>query len=215
MSHIIALLAKAGHGKTTIANHLEKTYGTKTVSLAGPLKRAAKVVMDFSDAQLWGTQEAKEATDPRYGFSARTFLQRLGTDGLRTFFGPDVHIHALLQEIAFEELANSCSHLTYVIDDVRFSNEVDAVVDSRQHTGVCIKIICEDAPLMPEGAGHASETGIDKVYPGHISAVIRSSRAQGVEHLIATFEEALDTNPKLSTLRTVLERNRNRIKEKS
>jgi hypothetical protein len=207
MPHIVALLAKAGHGKTTIAKHLEETYGTKTISLAGPLKRAAKAVMDFSDAQLWGSQADKEAIDPRYGFSARTFLQRLGTDGLRTFFGPDVHVDALLRNIA-EEGLQSASHPTYVIDDVRFPNEVAAVVESRHHDGVCIKIVCEDAPGMAEGSGHASETGIDKVYPEHISVTVRSTRRQGVMHLVNAFERELHTNPKLSLLRRALEENR-------
>ena len=203
MPHIVALLAKAGHGKTTIAKHLEETYGTKTISLAGPLKHAAQAVMDFSDAQLWGTQAEKEAIDPRYGFSARTFLQRLGTDGLRAFFGPDVHVNALLQEIAIEGLAEA-RRPTYVIDDVRFPNEVAAVVESKQHAGVCIKIVCEDAPVMAEGSGHASETVIDKVYPGHISATVCSTRRQGVGHLVETFERELHSNPKLSLLRRAL-----------
>jgi hypothetical protein len=207
MPHIVALLAKAGHGKTTIAKHLEETYGTKTISLAGPLKRAAKAVMDFSDAQLWGTQAEKEAIDPRYGFSARTFLQRLGTDGLRAFFGPDVHVNALLHQIA-EEGLQSPSRPTYVIDDVRFPNEVAAVVESEHHAGVCIKIVCEDAPVMAEGATHASEMGIDKVYPGHIAATVVSSRKQGVGHLVKTFEWELHTNPKLSMLRRALHENR-------
>ncbi len=45
------------------------------MSLASPLKRIAQVTMGFSDAQLYGTQEEKEAIDPRYGMSARVFLQ--------------------------------------------------------------------------------------------------------------------------------------------
>ena len=212
MPHIIALLAKAGHGKTTIAKHLEETYGTRTVSLAGPLKRTAQAVMGFSDAQLYGTQAEKEAVDPRYGFSARTFLQRLGTDGLRTFFGPDVHVNALLRQIALEGLA-SPERPTYVIDDVRFPNEVAAVVDNEgmvhgKAIGTCIKIECTDAPVMSAGATHASETEIDRVPEGLVSAIITSSRAQGVGHLIETFEWALDNNPRLSMLRKALHEQR-------
>jgi hypothetical protein len=207
MPHIIALLAKAGHGKTTIAKHLERTYGTRTISLATPLKETAKAVMGFSDAQIYGSQAEKEAIDPRYGFSARTFLQRLGTDGMRRFFGPDVHVNALLRQIALEGLAGPHRPI-YVIDDARFPNEVAAVVESRQHDGVCIKIVCEDAPVMPEGASHASEAAIDKVLDEHISATLVSSRKQGIEHLVLSFERELHINPKLSMVCAALERSR-------
>ena len=76
--YILGLLARSGHGKTTVAQHLVSTYGAEVRSLAGPMKRALQNVFGFSTAQLWGTQAEKEATDSRYGFSPRWLLQRLG-----------------------------------------------------------------------------------------------------------------------------------------
>ena len=101
--YILGLLARSGHGKTTVAQHLVSTYGAEVRSLAGPMKRALQNVFGFSTAQLWGTQAEKEATDPRYGFSPRWLLQRLGTEGLRHEFGEDVHVRALAHALAREE----------------------------------------------------------------------------------------------------------------
>ena len=205
MIHIVALLARAGHGKTSVANYLRDTYGAQIVSLAGPLKRCAQKVMRFSHEQLYGTQVEKEANDPRYGFSAREFLQRLGTEGLREEFGYDIHVQALLHHIA--RLDSNLTNVDgiYVVDDVRFPNEVGALVRSEDHHGACIKIVCTDAPETPN-ANHASETGIDAVYPEQIAATLVSSRAQGVPHLIGELERALTTNPRLAPIRRALRR---------
>lgn len=197
MIHVIALLARAGHGKTTVAKYLQDQYGAKIVSLAGPLKRCAKKVMNFSDEQLFGSQEQKEAIDPRYGFSPRRFLQLLGTEGLRGEFGPDVHVQALLRWIELDD-ANSEEHNVYVIDDARFLNEVRAVVEQENFHGACLKIVCVDVPAT--AGDHDSEKGIDLVPKELIAATVTSSRSAGVEHLKASVEMALRTNPRLAPI---------------
>jgi hypothetical protein len=204
MLHILVLLARAGHGKTSIANYLRDTYNAQIVSLAGPLKRCAQKVMRFSDAQVYGSQLEKETVDPRYGMSAREFLQRLGTEGLREEFGQDIHVRALMHHIARLDEEAEVDRV-YVVDDVRFPNEVNAVVDSESLHGACIKIICTDAPPTPNG-GHASEAGIDLVYSEQIASTLVSSRAQGVQHLLGELEKALNTVPRLAPFRRALDR---------
>lgn len=198
MIHIVALLAKAGHGKTTVANYLRDQYGAKIVSLATPLKKCAQKVMAFSNEQLWGSQEQKEAIDPRYGFSARRFLQLLGTEGLRQEFGGDVHVRALLHSIRNDD-AESPYHNVYVVDDARFPNEVEAIVDSLDHHGACLKIVCTDAPETAWGL-HASETGIDQVPAELVAATVVSSREKGVKDLQEKLEKELRTNPRLAPI---------------
>lgn len=234
MIHTLALLARAGHGKTTIARHLETKYGVRIVSLASPLKKIAKVVMDFSDRQLYGTQEEKEAIDPRYGISARIFLQKLGTEGLRENIGDLVFCHALRNGIAkdflFRHAANDNAmtgtpasgplalepppSAVYVVDDARFPNEVDFVNrldqidEAPRMVGHTIRINCTDAP--PSGNdNHPSEAGIDRVMPYQLAATVVSSRAQGIDHLIGEFEAALETE-KLRGLREALRDGRGR-----
>lgn len=120
MTIIIGLLGPAGSGKSTVAKHLIDRYAAKRYSLAGPLKEIAKRVMGFDEAQLFGSQEEKEAIDPRYGMSARTFLQKLGTDGIRQVLGDDVWIRTCFRQIKVDRPDVA------VVDDLRFINEASA-----------------------------------------------------------------------------------------
>lgn len=203
MIQVISLLGRAGSGKTTVANHLKTKYGAKIVSLAAPLKKIAKAVMDFSDAQLYGSQEDKEAVDPRYGMSARLFLQRLGTEGIRTHLGGDVWLQALVYNIIEEHKNSNGFETVFVVDDARFINEIDFIQNLKNRPalgsshgepkffGSVLKLVCTDAP--PSGNdNHPSERQIDLVLPSMIDGVAISSRAQGMDHLIETVENLLD-----------------------
>lgn len=123
--NIIGLLGPAGAGKSSIAGYLEKHYGAKRYSLAGPLKEIAKRTLGFTDDQLYGTQEQKETVDPRFGFSPRWFLQRLGTEGCRAVLGADIWTQACLKRIEEERPTIA------VIEDVRFVNEARIVSGRR------------------------------------------------------------------------------------
>lgn len=249
MIHVLALLAKAGHGKTTTANYLVNEYGAKTVSLAAPLKKIAKAVMNFGDEQLWGTQAQKESLAPpthcgvderipgavrnAYGdlMSARIFLQKLGTEGLRTFIGPTVFLDALVHSIATDYAATERARgadAVYIVDDARFINEV-AFIQALTHRdglpkffGTAIKLVCEDAPPSGNDA-HASEAEVDRIPADLLNATVVSRlnpkadnidadpadpvHGYGVNHLIGQVEEAL-TVDKLANLRGALQRSR-------
>lgn len=208
MIHVLGLLARAGSGKTTVANYLRDNYDAKIVSLASPLKQIAKVVMDFSDDQLYGTQAQKEAIDPRYGFSAREFLRKLGTEGIRENLGADVLVDALFDRVTKSAaLLEEASNLVFIVDDVRFINEVNRIRKVRSwqsqsiHTAV-IKIVCTDAPPPP--GDHASENQIDLVPVESLDAVVTSSRALGVYHLTGEVEKAISGTRALRSLKSAL-----------
>jgi len=118
---IIALMGPAGSGKSTAADYLVERYDAVRYSFAGPLKEVAMRTLSFTREQLWGTQAQKEADDPRYGFSPRWFLQRLGTEGCRAVFGENFWIDQCIAKILREAPALA------VIDDARFVNEAKAV----------------------------------------------------------------------------------------
>lgn len=63
---IIGVSGNAGSGKDTIADYLVERHGFKKVAFADPMKRFCKEVFDFSDEQLWGASEKRNAPDPRY-----------------------------------------------------------------------------------------------------------------------------------------------------
>lgn len=63
---IIALSAEANSGKDTVADHLCKKHGFVKIAFADPLKRICQQVYAFSDEQLWGPSEMRNAPDSRY-----------------------------------------------------------------------------------------------------------------------------------------------------
>ena len=64
--NVIGLAGKAGSGKSTVARHLVKQYGYVEIALADAVKRIAKQLYGFTDEQLWGPSEARNAPDLRY-----------------------------------------------------------------------------------------------------------------------------------------------------
>ena len=205
MIYVLGLLAKAGHGKTTAARHLVEVFGAEIRPLADPLKRAARNVFQFSDAQLWGTQADKEAIDPRYGFSPRWVLQRLGNEGLREEFGEDIHQRALLHGLRRAESLRPAGAppRLYVDDDVRFTDDARFIAaGGSEHRGAVLRLVSTDAPTTAH-AGHASETAIAAVRAEDIAATVTSSRAQGLEHLYAALVAALQ-GPEFEALRPAL-----------
>lgn len=211
----LSLLARAGHGKSTVAKYLTDKYGAKMISLATPLKKTAQACMGFSDAQLWGTQAEKEAVDPRYGFSCRQFLQRLGTEGMRREFGENIHLDAMVRRADNAEPGDAVGFVNalFVVDDARFMNEIRYLNTlGRSHgprymRGATLKIVCTDAPAMigsDDVKNHASEREIDEVPESELAATIVSSRAQGVGHLCAEVEEVLSKVPALVAFKALL-----------
>lgn len=117
MTLTIGLLGGAGAGKTTAAKYLEQKYGARRYTFAGPLKEFAQRVFNFTDEQVYGTQEQKETVDPRYNVSPRWLLQKLGTEGFRGTFGDDFWIREAFRRINDERPDVA------VLEDVRFLNE--------------------------------------------------------------------------------------------
>jgi hypothetical protein len=63
---ILGVCGLAGSGKDTTADILVKHRQCVKVSLADPLKRICREVFDFTDEQLWGPSEKRNAEDKRY-----------------------------------------------------------------------------------------------------------------------------------------------------
>lgn len=207
MIYLLGLLAKAGHGKTTVARHLVRAHDAEEQSLAGPLKRAVQQVFGFTDAQLWGTQEQKSAVDARYGFSARWLLQRLGTEGLRDNFGPDIHQRALLHAVRRREAARPAGAppRLYVVDDVRFPDDAHFIAaGGPDFRGAVLKIVATDAPPTGPHAAHASERAIDEVPAADVAATLLVRRADGIAAMLAGVDEALRSAPGLAPLHAAL-----------
>jgi hypothetical protein len=152
---VIALCGPAGAGKTTAADYLIEKYGAVRYSFAQPLKEMVKRALDFTDEQVYGTQEQKEAIDPRYGHSPRWFLQRIGTEGCRAVFGDDFWTKQCVDMIWRQ------NRRLAVIDDMRFLNEANAVLDDERFNGLVWRlhpVADAESQTHADAAGtHASE----------------------------------------------------------
>ena len=181
---VIAFLGRAGSGKSTAAKYVIENMGAQRVSFAGPLKELARHLLELSEDQVYGSQEVKETVDPRYGFTPRQFLQRLG-NGAREIISKDVWINAMLTTIQ-----KSDSQL-FVIDDCRYVNEAKLISESPEIRGFVIKLECPNAETSAD-PNHPSEAEVDQVPPGFISQTIVSSRSPGSADLLTKVRTVLE-----------------------
>jgi hypothetical protein len=72
--YLLGLCGLAGSGKDTVADRLVSHHNYVKVSFADPLKRICKEVFEFSDEQLWGPSEKRNAADYRYPRTVKEYL---------------------------------------------------------------------------------------------------------------------------------------------
>lgn len=166
---IIAIAGRAGAGKSALAARLsdQPHVDSRRISLATPIKRAVGDwlwtayggVTDTFDV-LGIPQHAKAidlhdivpaACDP--GSTVRKMLQRVGTEGARSVV-PSIWTHMAIGQILREAHASQDDCLLYIIDDVRFSDELDTLMGVFGDAVVAVHMPSPDA-----GSAHASECG--------------------------------------------------------
>jgi len=155
---IIGFSGYAGCGKDTaadfIASHL---LNYEKISFANTLRECMEalnpIVLSTGESflrynaaiALYGYRDAKDNVS-----EIRALLQRMGTDMGRKILGENVWVDALVQKLDSDK--------NYVISDVRFPNEYDAV---KSKNGVVIRI---HRPGYEPTNAHPSETALDN-YP--------------------------------------------------
>lgn len=172
--NVIGISGTAGAGKDSIADRLCAVHGFVRVGFADPMKRFCEEVFAFSDRQVWGTIEHKNATDPRYRradgslLTPRYALQTLGTEWGRDCY-PDLWIDYALR-VASGLLAGGWAYTPrtglyedegrmvagVVFTDCRFRNEVDAV---KRAGGKVVRVVRPGFDGMAGIAAHVSESG--------------------------------------------------------
>lgn len=153
---IIGLSGYAQSGKDTVANILVEKYGFIRIAFADPIRELLyemdpPVPMGVSSEKhtvglqnyvdIYGWDEAKQ--NP----IVRSMLQNLGV-GARKVFGEDFWIEQALRNVNSED--------KFVVTDVRFPNEADAIRDYEDSQVWRIK-----RPNVEAVNRHVSETAMD------------------------------------------------------
>lgn len=121
---LIAICGPKRAGKDTLASHLVSKYGYTRIALADPIKHVVGYMFGFNEKQM--ETDDKDAVDPRWGISPRQALQFFGTEVMQ------YKIQELLPDIGRmfwtrSMLANMDPEKNYVVSDVRFHHECDAL----------------------------------------------------------------------------------------
>lgn len=115
--HIVGLVGLSGSGKSEVARMLEK-HRFHPVPLGDPLKEAARILFSFTEDQVYGSE--RNVIDPRYEFTPRFVLQRLGNDIVN-----QIHPHALVLNVA--QRINESLHDAFVIEDIRYPSQFRSI----------------------------------------------------------------------------------------
>ena len=191
---IVGITGKIGHGKDTVGQMLGDTstqlwYIKK---FAYKLKKIASILTGipeekFEDQEFkkedlgreWWTKEYDSHNgfdiERSYGMTAREFLQRLGTDGLRNHLHPNTWVNALFADykaatkmaiysqnprsagVLIEEREIPPTYPNWIITDVRFPNEAQAI---KEREGLIIRVV-RNSVAADKVNLHPSETALD------------------------------------------------------
>jgi hypothetical protein len=150
---IIGLSGSAGAGKSTLAQAICDTSGMGFNPVY--TRRCFAALLKLFCSLLTGTHlgdqrynKGKYLND--WGMTIGQMQQKLGTDAVRNNLHPDAWVIALMSQYHPQDY--------WVIDDVRFPNEAQAI---RDRGGILVRIV---RPSTVEGGrdhGHESETALD------------------------------------------------------
>lgn len=126
---------------------LEKHSGWQLRSYAAKLKQVAGILLGWQPG-VFDRQEVKASNLGKEWdeMSVRTFLQRLGTDGLRNGLHQDVWTNALWADYYGQN---------WIVTDVRFVNEAERI---KEKGGVMVRVKRQDVAAVNH---HISETALD------------------------------------------------------
>ena len=148
---LIGLAGPAHVGKTTIAKDLEAGYSFKILSYAAPLKEALVTLTGFPMHVFTDEHEKYIPRDLFGGQTSRDAMQKFGTEFCRNMLSEDFWLKLMLLKLESET-----GHV--VIDDVRFQDEADLIMNQG---GVVIDLYREGVEFSKD---HQSEMGVHAPY---------------------------------------------------
>ena len=159
-SFIFGLCGNAGTGKDSALNYLKSNpYSSPILKMAfaDPIREIGKI-FGFTTHQM-SDRKLKETVDEFWGFSPRTFMQKVGTEMFRNCLRDDIWIKLLERRIKDLDNKLGVDPSMIFITDVRFPNEAEAI---KKMGGYIIKIKREGFSKSGEDL-HPSEKFINQM----------------------------------------------------
>ena len=148
MRIIIGLMGLLGSGKSEAANHLVLNHGFQRIKFAGPLKNMMRA-LGLGENEIEG--DRKELPCNLLGGKTPRFaMQTLGTEWGRNLIDPGLWVRAWMVAVG-----GTAEDSKIVVDDVRFPNEVRALLDMAPELGRVIRIVRPMVGKAP--SSHVSE----------------------------------------------------------
>lgn len=157
LPRMIGVCGDIGHGKDTVADYLVEHYGYRQLSWSEPLKRVCFAVYQHLGAErrhFFGTQADKAEelpgiTDPSgKPATGRGIMEHIGTEGFRYVD------RATWVKVGLAVQVDVLPEIRWVVSDVRFANEFDAIHSRDGVVWQAIKVGGKD-----HGTGHQSDVG--------------------------------------------------------
>lgn len=146
MTKIIGIAGAINSGKNTAADYLEREFGFKQLGFADPLKRFLVDEVHIPFEYVYTRK--KEEVIPGYKSSARTLLQKLGTEWGRELIHEQIWAEVLIKK--------SKEYSLVVVEGLRFDNEAKIILDNG---GQVWQIIGRESPKQET---HVSEKGVSE-----------------------------------------------------
>ena len=174
MNYLIGISGKAGHGKDSVAEVLEKLFiddGTKmectTLKFADKLKDITSELLDVSDWHVRDAVGKEKEIQHMGGVTSRKALQFIGTNVAREIF-PDIWVYHYMKFVdQFFNLAATSANCIIFTTDVRFENEYNAIKDYGgklwKSKSVLIRVVRPGFSYKSIDNDHPSETGLDHI----------------------------------------------------
>jgi hypothetical protein len=168
---LIGLAGFAGSGKSTVAEYLDWKHSYVRYAFATKIKAMLGLGLGLTLEEMYG-EKKNIPCDRLGGKTPRHAMQTLGTEWGRNLIYPDLWCDLLMDQISRE------GQSAVVIEDVRFQNEVSAIL---KRGGIVWEIV-----RNPSTDTHPSEQHLHNTLPIFNNSDIRTLH-QSVTRLVESY----------------------------
>lgn len=151
-------LEKEVNGQFEIKPNVQTIPNFEIKKFAGKLKTVASLLTGVPVKKFEDQEFKQKHMGFQWKMTYREFLQKLGTDALRDGLHTDVWVNALFADYKPESTGYNYFYPQWVITDMRFPNEMEAV---EEREGLTIRVVRNNGTRAIDINPHASETALD------------------------------------------------------